>query len=133
MRNWVDDVIAKWRSEGVELNPPATLTDLEKSEEILSFKFPDDFRQLYLVANAFVDYEWQKHMFSFWSLERITNEFNESSDKRFISFCDFLICSHFIGFDKTRSGIYHLSDGTFIAESFGQAVAMINSGHDLIY
>lgn len=141
MQNWVQEVITKWRSETVKLNTPAIATDIEKTEAALNFKFPEDFREFYLVANGFEDYDWQEHMFSLWPLERIIEEY-ESEDKRFIGFCDFFTSSLFIGFNKIQPGIfkiYNLKEhqnvemGVLIAQSFEEVIGMINSSSDLLY
>jgi hypothetical protein len=141
MNDWVEKVITKWRSEGVKLNPPATALEIEKTGSVLGFKFPDDFKQLYLAANGFVGLDWQEHMFTFWPLKMIVEEYEEDNAKNFIGFSDFLLASNFIGFNKNRNGVFkkysqlysNLEDGELIANTFEQVVDMINSSNDLIY
>jgi len=137
MEDWVKDVILKWKSEGVELNPPATIFEIENTETVLSYKFPPDFKALYLYANGFASFDMQEHMFSLWSLNAIIEEFkNVYADSNFIGFCDFLIASHFIGFAKDRSGIfkhYNYTEKKAIARTFKELVEMINSGDKEVY
>jgi len=141
MNNWAEEVVAKWRNEGVKLNSPATALQIEKTESILDFTFPDDFKQLYLIADGFEGLDWQEHMFTFWPLKMIVKEYEESDTRNFIGFSDFLIASNFIGFNKNRNGVFKkyskqysdLVDGELIANSFEQVVGMINSSDDLIY
>jgi hypothetical protein len=45
-------------------------------------------------------------LFYFWPLARIIEAHKESSDKKFIGFCDFLIATHNIGFTSDRAGIF---------------------------
>lgn len=139
--NWVEKVIAKWESEGVRLNPPANLLEIEKVESILGFKFPDDFKQLYLAVNGFEGLDWQEHLFTFWPLKMIVEEYEESDAKNFIGFSDFLLASNFIGFNKHRVGVFKkysaqysdIEDGELIANTFEQVIGMINSSDDLVY
>jgi hypothetical protein len=76
-------------------------------------------------------------MFSFWSLDIIIEEFAKNHDKNLIGFCDFLIMSHVIGFKRNAAGIFNdysfLPGEGFIAETFKEAISMINSGAREIY
>lgn len=137
MDNWIQKVLTKWQTEGVKLNPPATIAGIERAEAVLNFKFPPDFKIFYLQANGFEGLDWQEHMFTLWPLEMIIEEYNDDTNKNFIGFCDFLLASHFIGFNKNRTGVFksnvYPEDGEFIAQTFEDVVGMINSNNDLIY
>ncbi|QKJ29303.1 SMI1/KNR4 family protein [Mucilaginibacter mali] len=137
MENWIQNVLSKWQSEGVKLNPPASGAEIENVETILNFKFPQDFKEFYLQANGFADLDWQEHMFTFWPLDMIVEEFESHySDKDFIGFSDFLLASHMIGFSRKKPGIfksYDSLDGEPIAERFDVIIEMINSNNDRIY
>ncbi|MEO6976748.1 MAG: SMI1/KNR4 family protein, partial [Mucilaginibacter sp.] len=100
MENWIQNVIEKWSAEGVKLNPPATIIEIEKVESILNFKFPEDFKGFYLQVNGFHELGWQQHMFTFWQLEMIVDEFKGNTNNNFIGFCDFLLASHYIGYNR---------------------------------
>jgi hypothetical protein len=136
MENWVEKVVSKWTIEGVKINGGASTAAINTAETVLNFKFPDDFKALYLAIDGFRDLDWQEHMFYFWPLERIIEEFAESKDKSFIGFCDFLLASHYIGFNKNKTGIfkmYSTMENDPIAQTFEEAVGMINSSADGIY
>jgi hypothetical protein len=141
MESWAQRVVAKWATEGVKINENTTTDAIESTEVILDFKFPENFKELYLEMNGFKGLAWQKHMFHFWSLEKIIEEHKESEAKNFIGFCDFLLGSNFIGFNKNSKGVFKkysemysdLEDGEFIANSFEEVVGMINSSDDPIY
>jgi hypothetical protein len=136
MENWIQDALNLWELSDTKLNPPASISEIEKAEEILKFKFPEDFKQLYLIVNGFKDLDWQKHMFCFWHLDLIIEEFENSSDKNFIGFCDFLLSSYMIGFVKNQAGIfksYDYLENNRIADTYQEVVGMINSSADTIY
>src|SRR4051812_34218102 len=134
MDRWIQKVISKWKSEGVKLNPPATIVEIERAQTALDFKFSQDFKDFYLQVNGFAGLDWQEHMFSIWSLERIVDECAGFSNKNFIGFCDFLLSSLYIGFDKKSQRVFKLylnvEDGECIAQTFEQAIDMINSSND---
>lgn len=140
MENWVHELLLKWRKENVKLNPPSSIAEIESAESFLNFKFPPDFKEFYLQADGFADLDWQQHMFTLWPIEMIVTEFTKNRNKHFIGFCDFLIASHYIGFNKNRAGVYKayglfklLEDGELIADSFTQAISLINSDDSSVY
>ena len=139
METWINEAISKWNLAKTKQNHGAGIADIENAENILNFKFPADFKKLYLVVNGFQDLDWQEHMFYFQPFDRIIEEYAESWDEDFIGFCDFLLASHFIGFKKSQSGIFKLystmkkAEDNPIADTFQDAVGMINSRSDLIY
>src|ERR1700761_1498076 len=106
MERWIEEALDSWEMSQTKLNPPASILEIEKVEGFLQFKFPEDFKQLYTVINGFQDLDWQEHMFCFWSLDRIVDEFESSNDKNFIGFCDFLLASHMIGFVRNNDGVF---------------------------
>jgi hypothetical protein len=137
MEEWIEAALSQWRKENVKVNLPATAASLEQAESTLGFQFPEDFGKLYLIINGFEDYEWQEHMFSLWSLERIIKEYDDANDKDFVGFCDFLISSHFIGFSKT--GLNVLKKYSIVgakeplAGTFKEIIGFINDSHNSIY
>jgi hypothetical protein len=139
MENWVDSVVLKWRDEGVKINDPAPDELIENAEKVLNFRFPADFKEFYSAINGFKDLNWQEHMFHFWPLERIMEEFVDLKAKDFIPFCDFLIASHYIGFNRNHDGIYKLysnfgsAENDPIAQTFEEVVSLINSSSGMIY
>src|ERR1041384_7801969 len=95
MESWAQQVVAKWATEGVKINDKTTIDSIESTEIVLDFKFPEDFKELYLEMNGFKGLDWQEHMFHFWPLEKIIEEYEESDAKNFVGFCDFLLGSNF--------------------------------------
>jgi hypothetical protein len=119
---------------GLQLESGARLEDIEATELCIGFTFPPDMKELYQVVNGFKNWGWTKNMISVWPMERIREEYGTSRDKIFIGFCDYLINSHCVGFFKDRSGIYKSYDEfNPIAESFKEAIDLINTGSDLIF
>lgn len=100
----------------------------------MDFQFPTDFKELFQKANGFEDFDWNGHMFSLWSIERILIEYREDKDNNYIGFCDFLINAHSIGFLKTDEGIFKsYTQIEPIAKTFREAIELINTNSDLLY
>jgi hypothetical protein len=137
MAAWVQELISKWEAEGVKINDGASLEEIKSTETILEFEFPDDFKEFYLQINGFKGLDWQEHMFYFWPLERIIEENDKLSD--FVSFCDFLLASHYIGFKRNRTEIFKMysisnrAEDNPIAQTFEEVVNLINTNSHLIY
>ncbi|MCJ7933342.1 MAG: SMI1/KNR4 family protein [Chryseobacterium sp.] len=131
----IDKIKEKWASENIKLNPPAPIHSIKATEEIFGFRFPDDFKKFYLKLDGFADWDWTKNMFSIWPLARILEEYHNENDKNFIVFADYLINSHQIGFVKGKKGIFKNSNETheLIADTFTEAILLINSDADILY
>ncbi|RZK30595.1 MAG: SMI1/KNR4 family protein [Hymenobacter sp.] len=131
----IEKVIDLWRSDGIKLSPPLTVELIKEAEEILSFQFPEDFKQFYLKLDGFVDWDWTSNMFSMWPLARIVEEYRCESDKNFIVFADYLINSHHLGFVKGRYGVFKNDCIVYelIAGDFSETVALINADSITLY
>ena len=76
-------------------------------------------------------------MIEIWSLERIENGFGRYPD--FIGFSDYLINSHVYGFLKNQQGVFKNYDSADsgipekIADTFEEAIDLINSNSNLLY
>lgn len=131
---WTEKIIRQWIEEQIELNPGASLEKLRQTEEAVDFLFPAQFNELYLLVNGFKDNDWRVNMFSIWPLDTIVEEYHSKKDKNFVGFSDFLINSHQIGFTKDRSGIFkYYTTPEYIADTFEQALLLINTDLDIIY
>ena len=108
--------------------------EIEATELAVGIEFPAEMKELYRVVNGFRNYDMDTDsMISIWPTERIREEYLGGKDKNFVGFCDFLICSHMIGFFKDRKGIYKEYDELNpIAESFRQVVDFINNNPDVL-
>jgi cell wall assembly regulator SMI1 len=74
---WTGQAILTWTNSGIKLQQGLSLNTIMDFEEQLNFQFPQDFKELYQKVNGFEDFEWNKQMFSLWSLNRILKEYQE--------------------------------------------------------
>jgi len=141
----ISEIVQQWKVEKIQLNPPATLDVIKRTEESVNYTFPPDFKKLYLIADGFKDWACRPNMFSLWPLQRITDEYLEELSrsrstylnelaKNFVGFCDYLINSRQIGFFKNSIGVYKSYDEfNPIAQSFSEALQLINKDANSIY
>ena len=133
---WPDNTMNYWTSKNIKLAPGTSLKIISDAEKILSFIFPYSFKLLYQKVNGFVDNNSDENMISVWPIDRILEEYGRYP--KFVGFSDFLINSHVYGFLKNRPGIfknYDLADPHIekIAETFEDAIGLINTNSDLLY
>ncbi len=138
MKSWVQEVISKWKSEGVKLNPPATIAEIEKTEAILNFKFPVDFKEFYLQANGFNDWDMLRNSYiSLWPLDRIIVECNDWGEPEFIGICDWAVRCYAIGFHRHKAGFFKLhdklDDARCINIAFAELISAIDRDDNMIY
>jgi len=137
INTWADDIIGYWRSKKITLSKGASLEEISNTGKKLGFDFPQSFKVLYQKVDGFGNGDWNEAMIAIWSLERIEEESGRYPD--FIGFGDFLINSHVYGFLKNQPGIfknYDLADTGVpekIADTFEEAIDLINSNSDLLY
>jgi hypothetical protein len=130
---WILATIQQWTVENIELNSPATTELFEEAEQILNFSFPDDFKQLYSVADGFRENELRDNMISMWPISRILKEYG-NGDRSFIGFSDYLFNCWAFGFVKGKEGVYRNVDSQFrICDSFKDCIKLINEDSPLLY
>ena len=64
-------LVEQWRSDGVQLEPPATDADLRALECALGAPLPADVAAFYGLANGMPDLKHDSHEVSFWSIHKI--------------------------------------------------------------
>nr|WP_294947088.1 SMI1/KNR4 family protein [uncultured Mucilaginibacter sp.] len=138
MENWIQDVILKWKLEGVKLNPPASIDEIENAEAALNFKFPADFKEFYLQVNGFQEWDMLRDScISLWPLDRMIDESNKWGENDFIGICDWLISCFAIGFHRHKAGFFKLEgkleDARSVDIRFTELIVAIGRDDSLIY
>ena len=132
--SWTDQAIIQWTEKGIKLQEGILIDNLHDFEKSLDFTFPQDFIELYTKVNGFENFDYNENMFSLWSLDRILKEYKEDGDTNYVSFCDFLINSHSLGFYKDDGRIYkYYNEPEAIADNFQDFILLLNSNDDLLY
>ncbi|GAB2978825.1 hypothetical protein GCM10027049_13020 [Mucilaginibacter puniceus] len=137
MEAWVQNVLSKWKDEGVKVNDGVSLSEIEKAERILNFMLPEDFKAFYKAVNGFEDFEFIESWISLWSINRIIAEYNK--ENRFIMFSDFSLSVCQYGFDKENGDIYkayshHQQEPfEFLTKSFKEFIEFIDNDSELLF
>ncbi|RFZ84197.1 SMI1/KNR4 family protein [Mucilaginibacter terrenus] len=138
MADWIEPIISKWSLEGIMLNPPATIDEIERIEAVLNFKFPLSFKQFYQKIDGFDEWDMLANSnISIWPLDRILDEYSKWEKPDFIGICDMLINCYAIGFHRHKTGFYKLKDTLPDAEridaTFEELIMLIENDDRLIY
>jgi len=73
-------------------------------------------------------------MFSVLPLERISEDYGSWNEYNFIPICDYLICSHHLGYIKNENGIYLSYNHTHkICDNIFDMIELIDSDSEKIY
>ena len=137
MENWIKEALAQWNRDKVVLNKGASVVSIERTEDLIGYKFPKDFRELYLEVNGFLDFEIRGFLLSLWSLDRILGDFDKQ--KECIIFCDHSLSLCQYGFHRSKAGIFksytHHQEGpiTHIADSFRELIKFMNSDSEVLF
>jgi len=111
---------------------------IELLEKKVNFIFPRTFKEFYGKINGFNDWDWDENMFTIYPIERIEEEYFLEKKESFVPFCDYLICSHQIGFNKNDGHIYinHDIDKNYnhkVADTFEKSLLEIINNTDKVY
>ena len=87
--SWTDQAISIWISKGIKLQNGSSVDKVSDLEKLLDFSFPKDFIDLYLKVDGFEDFDWNEHMFSLWSLDRILKEIKKRETQIILAFATF--------------------------------------------
>lgn len=134
--NWIEEAKSIWTMDGgIKLQTGEPLSKIFEIETQLNFKFPLDFVIFYQKINGFKDFDWNENMFTLWSLERILKEYQEANNLDFIGFCDYLIQTCTIGFNKHNDHIYKYiyDEPEFVVNTFEETIALFNTNYCILY
>lgn len=133
MESLYDLTISIWSKTDVKLQKGISLALISEAERKLDFKFPEDFKAFYQRVNGFVDCDWNKDMFSLWSIERIVEEYLNDENKDYIAFCDYLISSYTFGYIRNGESIIMNITSEKICDTFDDFIQLLNSNSDKLY
>jgi len=123
----IERLVEQWRSARVQLEPPASDSDLKSLAEALSAPLPADLVAFYELANGMPDLEYDAHEVSFWSIAKIlaVREIRSGADPNGpysdLAIGDFLLSSWFINL-RVREGAV-----TLFIEGSGEEVQSLSA------
>lgn len=100
----VEQVLAQWRNDGIELLPPYDEKKVISTLSLTRRKFSKDVIELYCLTGGMAAGESDRYLWSLWCLENLANE-NADYHKPYLLFADFLIHSHLYCFEYRSEAV----------------------------
>ncbi len=112
----IDELIAKWRREGVELLPPHDEREIVEALRRTGWPFSRDLVSLYSATGGMDDGAMDDHSLCLWTLERLVVE-SLKEPRTLLLFMDFLLNSHCYGLryenaETSSVHVEHFDGGT---------------------
>jgi hypothetical protein len=119
----LDEVLKKWRAEGIDLRPPADAAHVIATLDSTGRKYSRDVVSFYCATGGMKDSACDPYCLSFWTLDEVVLE-NSTYARPHLLFADFLIHSYCYCFryeDDERSSVcveyFNHSEPEFVAGS----------------
>ncbi|MDJ1495010.1 SMI1/KNR4 family protein [Cytophagaceae bacterium DM2B3-1] len=109
MKELIELIAQKHWESGIDVNPPANLSEIEDFERLVGFLLPADFREFYLTCNGFACNE---DIFNMLPLS-IIRQFPKDYGVNWFYFSEYMICSDKWGLRLTSSGEYEIFNGSY--------------------
>ncbi|WP_187263615.1 SMI1/KNR4 family protein [Pontibacter beigongshangensis] len=109
MSQIVDLIKQKHKDNGIDVNPPATLSDIADFERQMGFSLPTDFREFYLTCNGFGCNEDIFNMLSLQDIRQYQLDFGDS----WFYFSEYMIYSDMWGLRCTTTGQFEIFNGSY--------------------
>jgi hypothetical protein len=117
LRDLVDAIRFK-HGIGIQVNPPATATQIDWFERTVGFRLPEDFKEFYSVCNGF---DCDKDIFTFISLASCLEHREDSGDNWFY-FAEYMIYSDMWGL-RLVNGEYEIFNASYPDKSLTSSLA----------
>jgi hypothetical protein len=136
LRSLLSKLISAWDKDGLEVNKGISDYHIESLEKEVNYNFDVDFKEYLRQINGLEDFEWDKELFSFWSIDRIKSEYGDCHPLELICFADYNInvCSY--GFNiqdrKVYSHYQHTEGLHFISNSFTEFIDLYLNDSDCL-
>lgn len=109
MKDLIDLIRDKNLDSGIEVNPPATLSEIADFERQIGFSLPNDFREFYLTCNGF---GCNEDIFNILPLQEIMLYQQDYGDNWFY-FSEYMIYSDTWGLRRKTTGQFEIFNGSY--------------------
>ncbi|WP_405567783.1 SMI1/KNR4 family protein [Polaribacter sp. Asnod6-C07] len=109
MKELIDLIVRKHKENGIEINKPATHSEIIDFENEIGFKLPNDLKEFYLICNGFGCTE---DIFNITPLSEIT-EYQKDYGKNWFYFSEYMIYSDMWGIRISKIGEYEIFNGSY--------------------
>jgi hypothetical protein len=105
----INSIVQKHQDSGIQINPPASLSDIADFEKRTGFPLPNDFKEFYLTCNGF---GCNEDIFNIVPLSDIRQYPQDYGDKWFY-FSEYMIYSDMWGLRLTFTDQYEIFNGSY--------------------
>ncbi|MCB0396259.1 MAG: SMI1/KNR4 family protein [Flavobacteriales bacterium] len=109
IKELVNAITQRHSSGGIEVNPPAEISDIAEFEKNTNFVLPADFREFYLTCNGF---ECTEDLFNMIPINT-TRQPSRDFGNNWFYFAEYMINSDMWGLRHTTNGNYEIFNGSF--------------------
>lgn len=109
MNQIVDLIKQKHQDNGIDINPPVTLSDIIEFEGQIGFSLPTDFREYYLTCNGF---GCNEDIFNMVPLQDI-RQYQQDFGGNWFYFSEYMIYSDMCGLRLSSTGQYEIFNGSY--------------------
>jgi hypothetical protein len=109
VKDLVDLIVDKHRHDGIDVNTPATLSDIADFERQIGFSLPTDFREFYLTCNGF---SCNEDIFNMIPLQDI-RQYEQDYGNNWFYFSEYMIYSDMWGLRRTSTGQFEIFNGSY--------------------
>ena len=106
----IDRVVMKWRADGIGPNSGATAAAIDRLEQQVGTRLPNDIRSFFALADGIADGYTDDYLLSFWPIDKVISETADirrsgyKIDPRDTPIADFLINSWFVFLRRSGEG-----------------------------
>lgn len=109
IKNLIESISQKHYNSGIEIYPPATLTDIKLFEQKIGFTLPSEFREFYSICNGFGCDEDIFNITPLADMMRHPQDFGTN----WFYFSEYMIYSDMWGLRLSEAGRYEIFNGSY--------------------
>lgn len=109
MKEIINLIAQKHRDSGMEINPPANISDIVDFERRIGFTLPTEFKDFYLACNGF---GCNEDIFNMTPLSDI-HKYSQDYGDNWFYFSEYMIYSDMWGLRLTSLGQYEIFNGSY--------------------
>lgn len=114
----IDLIEDKHKVDGIDINPPASMTDIVEFEKKIGFQLPKEFKDFYLICNGFGCTE---DIFNMTPLHDITRH-KQDYGKNWFYFSEYMIYSDMRGLRLASDGNYEIFSGCYPSQTMTKSL-----------
>jgi SMI1 / KNR4 family (SUKH-1) len=109
IKNIIESIAEKHKEDGIDINAPATLSDISAFERQIGFSLPSDFIEFYTICNGFSCTEDLFNMIPLAEIRRYPKDYGTN----WFYFSEYMIYSDMWGLRLTATGKYEIFNGSY--------------------